>query len=141
MVKRICYLSLSAIILISCNYNIKQKEVENNDEYDLFIEKGTQAFQKNDIKNAISYFQKAILMDSSKTVGYYRLGVAQTMLCNQDIDYCQEALKNLTKVINKNPDYERVNYNLGITFFILLLIKVGYSKIVVYSFIIRIFIY
>ena len=40
------------------------------------------------------------------------------MFCNQGKEeYCAGSLKNLERVIEDNPDFERVNYNMGIVYF------------------------
>lgn len=125
MKKPLTYLSLLLFLFISCN-NV----VQNNEEYNSLIEKGTLNFQQDRLESAIGNFKQAIFIDSSRMLAYYRLGITQTMLCNQGkTNYCQKAIKTLEKVVNKKPDYEKVNYNIGIAYF-----NVGKYKKALYYF-------
>ncbi len=116
--KKTFFLALFAIVC-ACN-NSAQKEKTNIDikKYEFLIEKGTLAMKNGKIEEAINSFQDAISIDSSKIIGYYRLGVTQGILCNQgDNDYCKKALTNFEKVLDKDSSYEKISYNIGIIHF------------------------
>jgi len=115
---KIFYLILF-VVVFACNNSIKKEDVKIDiKKYDSLIEKGTFAMKSNSIKDAISSFQEAISIDSSKIVGYYRLGVTQGILCNQgDENYCKKALINLKKVLDRDSNYEKISYNVGIIYF------------------------
>lgn len=113
-------LLLLSFVALSCvdKKTSKKEDGISTKQYDSLIALGTQYFQNNRLKEAINSFKMAVRSDSSKIIGIYRLGVAQASLCNQDnISECDESLKNLYKVVSKNDDYEKVNYNLGIIYF------------------------
>ena len=118
--KNMFYLLVSCVLIVACN-NKDRKEnalVKDNNNYNKLIEQGSEAFHNNKIEKAIDMFTQAIALDNSKTIGYYRLGVAQTMLCNQGKkEYCKESLKNFERVIEDDTNFERVNYNMGIVYF------------------------
>jgi len=118
MIKSIC-ISCFIITIISCSNSIPSKKNDlKNKKYDSLIKKGVETFQQKNIEATISNFKKAISIDSSKPKGYYHLGVTYTMLCNQDeTDNCKKALASFKKVADKNPDYEKINYNTGIAYF------------------------
>ena len=118
--KKVFYLLVSCVFIVACN-NKERKEnasVKENNNYNKLIEQGSEAFQNNEIEKAIDMFTQAIALDNAKTIGYYRLGVAQAMFCNQGKeDYCKGSLKNFERVIEYDPNFERVNYNMGIVYF------------------------
>ncbi|WP_299223967.1 tetratricopeptide repeat protein [uncultured Aquimarina sp.] len=109
---------LLIITVFSCN-NTQKKDVKIDvKKYNSLIEKGSLAIKDNKIEEAINNFQEAVSIDPSKTIGYYRLGVIQGVLCNRgDNIYCQKALDNFQKVLDKDSDYEKISYNIGIVHF------------------------
>ncbi|WP_282086646.1 tetratricopeptide repeat protein [Aquimarina algiphila] len=107
------------IIVYACNNSAQKKEAKIDiKKYESLIETGTLAMTNSKVEEAINSFQQAISIDSSKTIGYYRLGVTQGVLCNQgDNSYCQKALANFKKILDKDSDYEKISYNIGIIHF------------------------
>lgn len=108
--KSIIY-TLLILLTFSCQRDTKKKE------YKFALEQGTKYFETGKYKKSIEYFLKAVEIDSSNIEGIYKTGVAQATLCLNEPEYCDRAIDNLRKVSIDSPDYQRVNYNLGVCYF------------------------
>jgi hypothetical protein len=67
---------------------------------------------KNDLKTALTYFEKANAQNFNKDAGFYRdLGVAYGMTANYDL-----ALTNFLKSIELDPNDFQTYFNVGVTY-------------------------
>jgi len=63
-----------------------------NSTYQNIIDEGFKALTQQDIPTAITYFQDAYNIDSTKVEACYGLGVAYNFFCKKTGSYCKESL-------------------------------------------------
>lgn len=119
---------LCILFFFSCKKEIKQLPNNNLVQYDSLINIGSELFQKEDYKNAIPNFKKAIEIDKNNPLAHYRLAVTYTSLGNENALYVNKALTIFNKISKINYNYEKINYNISICY----MIKSDYKKALTY---------
>ena len=84
--------------------------------YNLLIENGLDYYYKGQQQQALTEFQKAHAIDSTRVESYYYTGIAIATICYQTGESCEGAIEMLTTAINIDPDFRKGYYNRGVCF-------------------------
>jgi tetratricopeptide (TPR) repeat protein len=82
-----------------------QKSIELN-------QKGFELLESEKIRSSITYFKKAIELNSDLVVGYNNLGSAYYRLSKYD-----KAIENFKKVIDKESNYAKAYFNIAASYY------------------------
>jgi tetratricopeptide (TPR) repeat protein len=83
-------------------------------KYDDLVNKGFSLLKSQDFSSALGYYQKALLLDSSKVEAIYGLGVVYCKDCWTSNKNCGLSLHYLNKAIKINPQYKKPLYYKGV---------------------------
>ncbi len=100
-------------VLIICSFFIATTMYSQNSTYQNKVNEGFKALVQQDITTAITNFQDAYKIDSSKVEASYGLGVAYNFFCQKAGSYCKESLYFLNKAISIDDNYRKCYYNRG----------------------------
>ncbi len=100
-------------VLIICSFFIATTMYSQNSTYQNKVNEGFKALVQQDITTAITNFQDAYKIDSSKVEASYGLGVAYNFFCQKAGSYCKESLYFLNKAISIDSSYRKCYYNRG----------------------------
>ena len=101
------FLLITFILLISSTVLMaqSQKSIELN-------QKGFELLESEKIRSSITYFKKAIELNSDLVVGYNNLGSAYYRLSKYD-----KAIENFKKVIDKESNYAKAYFNIAASYY------------------------
>lgn len=84
--------------------------------YDSFIKKGLDLYAKGQLQQAMTAFQNAHSIDSTRVDAYYYTGITIATICQQSSNSCEGAIEMLTTSINIDPTFRNSYFNRGVCF-------------------------